>query len=107
MLHPSDLERIVEHCTEIAKQAAKTEAQTILHAVVILHMRLANDLVAKGIFTPSEYANSMATIVKEAERYREETPELFDAISKAATMLEQTFAATQKSLAPPHSRHSS
>ena len=101
MLNPSDLEHIVEHCTEIAKQAAKTEAQTVLHAVIILHLRLANDLVAKGVFTPFEYASSMAQIVKEAERYREETPELFEAISKAARMLEQTFAATQRSLAPP------
>ncbi len=55
MLNPSDLEHIVEHCTEIAKQAAKIEAQTVLHAVVILHLRLANDLVAKGVFTPFEY----------------------------------------------------
>jgi hypothetical protein len=95
------LESLVAHIIEVAKEAARAESQTVLDAMVILHVRLAHDLIAKGVFTPDEYARSMATVVREAEKCREENPALFSAIEKAAATLAETFGRPQRSLDVP------
>jgi hypothetical protein len=59
--------------------------------MVILHVRLAHDLIDKGVFTADEYARSMATVVQEAEKSREGNPALFAAIEKSAATLAATF----------------
>jgi hypothetical protein len=91
MSEATNLDSLVAHIIEVAKEAARAESRTVLDAMVILHVRLAHDLIDKGVFTPDEYALSMATVVKEAEKCRQANPALFSAIEKSATALAATF----------------
>ena len=86
-----NLDGLVTHIIEVAKEAARAESQTVLDAMVILHVRLAHDLIDKGVFTADDYARSMATVVQEAEKSRDANPALFAAIEKSAATLAATF----------------
>ena len=98
MSEGQNLESLVAQIIEVAKEAARVESQTVLDAMVILHVRLAHDLIDKGVFTPDEYARSMATVVREAEACREQNPALFSAIEKSAATLSATFGRPKRSL---------
>jgi hypothetical protein len=98
MSEAQNLESLVAQIIEVAKEAARVESQTVLDAMVILHVRLAHDLIDKGVFTPDEYVRSMATVVREAEACREKNPALFSAIEKSAATLSATFGRPKRSL---------
>jgi hypothetical protein len=91
MSEATNLDSLVAHIIEVAKEAARAESQTVLDALVILHVRLAHDLIDKGVFTAEDYARSMATVVQEAEKCQEKNPALFAAIEKSAMTLAATF----------------
>src|SRR5262249_18339653 len=100
MSETPNLDSLVAHIIEVAKEAARAESQTVLDAMVILHVRLAHDLIDKGMFTGGEYARSRATVVQEAEKSREANPALFAAIEKSATTLAATFGRARSIDAP-------
>ena len=54
MSEAQNLESLVAHIIEVAKNRGG-RVSTVLDAMVILHVRLAHDLIDKGVFTPDEY----------------------------------------------------
>ena len=48
MSEAQNLESLVAHIIEVAKEAARVEFETVLDAMVILHVRLAHDLIDKA-----------------------------------------------------------
>jgi hypothetical protein len=104
MSEATNLDSLVAHIIEVAKEAARAESRTVLDAMVILHVRLAHDLIDKGVFTADDYARSMATVVQEAEKSRDTNPALFAAIEKSAATLAATFG-RPRSVDSPDVRH--
>jgi len=100
MSEATNLDSLVAHIIEVAKEAARAESQTVLDAMVILHVRLAHDLIDEGVFTADDYARSMATVVQEAGKTREANPALFAAIEKSAATLAATFGQPRPIEAP-------
>jgi hypothetical protein len=90
-LHAPDVDVI----KDLAAEAATAKARDVLSVMATLHVHLVNQLIAKSVFSREEYESSMAMLLERSMICSEANPQLSDAISKAATLVEQTFTAMQ------------
>jgi hypothetical protein len=85
MLDAADVDLI----RDIAIETARTEAKAVLKTMVILHARLAHDLIAKNVLTHTEYTKSLEKVVDDPVSAHDKDPLIFDAVARAAVTLFQ------------------
>jgi len=79
----------VDLIRDIAMETARTEAKAVLKTMVILHARLAHDLIAKNVLTHTEYIKSLEKVVEDPVSVHDKDPLIFDAVARAAITLFQ------------------
>ena len=75
----------VDLIRDIAMETARTEAKAVLKTMVILHARLAHDLIAKNVLTHTEYIKSLEKVVDDPVSAHDKDP----LIARAAVTLFQ------------------
>ena len=87
----------VDLIRDIAIETARTEAKAVLKTMVILHARLAHDLIARSVLTHEQYIKSLEKVVEDPASAHDKDPLLFDAVARAAiTLFQQLLSPSEQ-----------